>query len=174
MRTCPDLGEKLNLSHMTLGMFSEFYELNIGFEELNYVNISEEIADMFWYLSNYCNFRDIQLTNDFKVVDFSDMALLTYLSTLQDYVKKYITYDKPINREKELMAINYIKNSLYTLALELGTDIPTALENNINKLLIRFPNGFNNNDAVNRNLEKEFETLKNNIDGATNNNTESN
>ena len=60
-RTCSDLGEKLNLAHMVLGICSEEEELYRAFVKNDLVNIQEEQADKFWYLANYCNFRNYNL-----------------------------------------------------------------------------------------------------------------
>ena len=56
-RTCSDLGEKLNLAHMVLGMWSEFEEYIQAKENNDKINQSEECSDIMWYIANYCTYR---------------------------------------------------------------------------------------------------------------------
>lgn len=66
-RTCPDLGsEAINLSHMVLGICSEYSEYLLAESNKDDVNLKEEIADKFWYISNYCNFRNHSLSELWK------------------------------------------------------------------------------------------------------------
>ena len=83
------------------------------------------------------------------------------MSILQDMVKKYIAYNKEINVDKEGTILKYI---LYYIKEMYGEiDIHTSLNNNINKLKIRFPEGFKETHAINRNTDKELIELSKNI-----------
>ena len=58
-RTCASLGdEKLDLAHMVLGIISEQEELLQALVNGDEVNQREEMADICWYLANYCTFRN--------------------------------------------------------------------------------------------------------------------
>lgn len=177
-RTNADLGsEKLNLAHMVLGIFSEWNELNHAIINDDKVNISEEIADHFWYLANYCTLRGIdleKLVEDYNLdlaaalLNEHEMPLLSSLYTnnlskLQDIVKKYVAYNKSIDTKKEISCIQLIFLYLCCYTYRYKIDVNQALENNINKLKVRFPDKFTEELANNRDLETERETLSKNV-----------
>jgi len=155
-RTCPSLGsEKLDLAHMVLGIFSEYEEYYNAIDE---VNKSEECSDMYWYVANYCTFRGYNLEGIGYVKGVSKDTFDIHLSRLQDYVKKYIAYNKPMDLKKELYALSgicYWINQMYE-----DMNIPNSLQNNINKLKVRFPQSFNEELAKNRDLVSERKELE--------------
>ena len=162
-RTIGDLGEKMNLAHMVLGIGSETEELYKAFINDDKINILEEICDKFWYIANYCTFRGYNLAelyikrNEFKQEAWElncEVEVIKY-SMLQDCVKKYIAYNKPINKEIEENALKGILWSLEEVAFSENVNLFKGLENNINKLKVRFPDKFNEELALNRDLQKE-------------------
>lgn len=166
-RTMADLGSlELNLSHMVLGIVSENEEYLKAVIEDDVVGTKEEIADHFWYIANYCNLRkyDMQEIYDNFNADSIDEwelegpVLDIYISRLSDYVKKFIAYGKPIDEELEKKALGVI---MEMLILECGDFVlEVDLQKNIDKLKARFPNKFNTNDALNRDIEKERKILE--------------
>lgn len=167
-RTCASLGdEKLDLSHMILGIISEQEELLQAIVKEDEVNQREEMADICWYLANYCTFRDYnfyKLVEEYQYgfeLDDWEKGVYTfdvYTSKLADYVKKYIAYGKPIDRELEERALGGI---IYSFQFEdCNFDFSVDLERNINKLMIRFPEKFTVDCALNRNLKEEREVLE--------------
>ena len=163
-RTCPTLGsDKLDLAHMVLGICSENEEVLKAIVHKDTVGIGEEIADQFWYIANYCTFRGFDLQElynnrlEFTTEDWEEEVSIedVKLSKLQDYVKKYIAYNKPLNKELEE---NCIKGLLFGLMDDVdysGLDLSNILDNNIAKLKVRFPEKFTEENALNRNLEAE-------------------
>ena len=163
-RTCVDLGDlKLNLSHMVLGIISELEEYNKAMVEGDMVNAREELADMCWYLANYCNFRGFDLDDiignpnslSFDLEDWEEEVSLffTFSSRLSDYVKKHIAYNKPLDDELEKKAIEAIA---YSLTLDDNYfDFEVDLKKNIDKLKQRYPEKFTEENALNRDLKAE-------------------
>lgn len=159
-RTCSDLGEKLNLAHMVLGMWSEFEEYIQAKENNDKINQSEECSDIMWYIANYCTYRGYDLTVLWENTNYNGKSYILNISTLQDYIKKYIAYDKSIDEYKET---NLISSILYNLKLMYGTlSIEESLERNIAKLKARFSDKFTQEAALNRNLELERKILEGN------------
>jgi hypothetical protein len=148
-RTCPDLGgDRINLPHMVLGMGSEMVELYTAISKDDKVNISEEIADIFWYLGNYCTFRNYRLPYFYFSMDYVVESMSIYdvfndlflqISELQDIVKKNMAYGKEINTDIEEIILKHIVEILCLMASNLEIDVVKSLENNINKLKIRYP-----------------------------------
>lgn len=170
-RTCPSLGsDKLDLAHMTLGIFSEYEEYA---NATDLVNASEESIDAMWYVANYCTFRGYSLeeleTEEsifvhkyFKEQIYvrNNDTFFQIISRLQDFVKKYIAYNKPIDTIKEQVClvhiINYIKSTF-----ENQEEFEKGLFRNIEKLKVRYPaDKFTEENALNRNLEEERKVLE--------------
>lgn len=158
-RTCPTLGsDKLDLAHMVLGIFSEFEEFAQAVNNNDIFNKSEECSDMMWYISNYCTFRFINLELMWNEKFYNKQPFIVNVSVLQDYIKKYIAYNRQINSEKEeeiLKAILYNVSQMYGII-----DVEKSLQNNIDKLRVRFPDKFSEELANNRNLTLEREKLE--------------
>ena len=157
-RTCPSLGsEKLDLAHMMLGIHSEYVEF---VEATDKVNRGEELADMYWYFANYCTFRGYDLAFfDLKFAMHSK-AITKVTSLLQDVVKKYIAYNRVIDKEVEQKLLVDLMVTLKWVASEWGLKVEDILEKNINKLKVRFPDKFTEEAANNRDLEAERKTLE--------------
>ena len=169
-RTMASLGnDKLDLSHCILGMVSELEEYVIAVDNHDVTNISEEIIDVNFYVVNYMTMRNIILAdmdfdydkyyNGFKIADSKSLynSLVFDISKLSDLVKKYIAYNKEIDRDKEYRIITNIITCLYLLCKSHGIDMEKAMKNNVDKLLVRFPleEGFSDNRANNRDLKSE-------------------
>ena len=163
-RTSVDLGDlKLNLSHMVLGIISELEEYNKAMVEGDMVNAREELADMCWYLANYCNFRGFDLEDiignpnslsfDLEKWEENVPLFFTFSSRLSDYVKKYIAYNKPLDEKLEKKTIEAIA---YSLTLDDNYfDFEVDLKKNIDKLKQRYPEKFTEENALNRDLKAE-------------------
>lgn len=179
-RTCPTLPEFngnsviLDSIHMTLGMFSEVYELNGHTDK---VNLAEEITDILWYACNYANKRDIDLhsyiavysegpTGEDSEAQYKNCLnqLINSISELQDYDKKEFAYGKTKEgvEQKRSFLINKIIFDLDGLYFYSDINSGDAMQNNIDKLIARFPieTGFTKEAANNRDLEAERKELE--------------
>lgn len=155
-RTCPTLGsEKLDLTHMVLGIHSEYNEWITATDE---VNESEELADMLWYLANYCTFRNYSFERLFDVELSNTLGITFNSSKLQDLVKKYIAYNKEISISDESALLENLAFNIKKLYGE--TNMYRSLQNNIDKLKIRFPEKFDEELAKNRDLVSERKELE--------------
>jgi len=170
-RTCLSLGsDKLDLAHMVLGIGSETEELYKAMLTNDDVNILEEIIDKIWYIANYCTFRGYSLEELYNErSSFTDEPWeanteveIIKFSKLQDYVKKYIAYNKPINTDLEKNALKGILWSLDEVLNQAELDLETGLDRNIAKLKARFPEKFTEEAALNRDLTKERAILEGN------------
>lgn len=171
-RTCPSLGsEKLDLAHMVLGIHSELAEWFDAEDKEDKINIAEELIDQIWYLSNYCTFRNINLqelfdktvnNDEFLSQEWQFVKLEWFTSNLQDLIKKYIAYNKPIDSEKEFLYLGGIFTVIFNEFVGNGITFEEGLERNIAKLKARFPDRFTEEAALNRNLEKERKILEGN------------
>jgi NTP pyrophosphatase (non-canonical NTP hydrolase) len=90
-----------------------------------------------------------------SILFHSIIGLVTESGELMDNMKKHLFYKKDIdevNIDEELGDIYF-----YTVAalISRGKNLSDILEINMKKIFARFPNGFNEKDALNRNLDKE-------------------
>lgn len=172
-RTCPDLfpdqnaGSFLNAAHMIYGMISEIPELLDAFYKQDQVNVGEELSDQNWYLANYCNFNNIKL-QDLVIVDgVKDIPgrtyvekIVYYIGELADLEKKELAYKKSFSAEKQ---IDILQNLFYWICSayrDSKINIYESLEKNINKLKVRFPEKFETEKALNRDLDAERKVLE--------------
>ena len=100
-RTCKNLeSDKLNLSHMLLGILSEIPELLTAIRKKDKTNLGEELGDICWYLSNYCTFRQLDF-NKIKIKGKQNKPNLNFMMkkvlNYTDIIKKYIAYNKDID-----------------------------------------------------------------------------
>ena len=167
-RTFPDLGSKqLNILHVILGLNSEFNEL---YEATDDVNRGEEISDIAWYLSNYCNTENIDL---WRIFEFRPQLyyfipknddyipqLQVAISKLTDLVKKNFAYKKELNRVDIINAVELVGQRLNDCYAYYNINPFESIYKNIEKLKIRFPGKFTEENANNRNLNAEYEALK--------------
>ncbi len=164
-RTLSDLGSlKLNLSHMAMGMSSEINELSTAIRQNDKVNIGEELADICWYAGNLSTMIGIGDINDeitFKEDD--NRTLEDFISLCNNTIKRYVAYDKTIDGGEEIwlqMYIDAIFKNIEILCLLYDLNFEQILENNIDKLKIRFPDKFTTTDALNRDLIAEYKELE--------------
>lgn len=164
VRTCKVYEDNnMNLLHMAVGLHSEYNELGDAILKEDKVNIGEEIADHMWYLAVYCHFASLP----FDVVVFWDEVPVTdHLSMLTshfvDVVKKKAIYGNrdPKVWDLERKLITNVISKLFTIAYAFDLDMSKLLENNIEKLKVRFPEKYTDLSANVRDLDAEYEQLK--------------
>lgn len=155
-RTCPSLGsDKLDLCHMVLGMYSELEEYMNATDD---VNRSEECSDINWYLANYCTFRGYSLDDLYNEELYNGFSFVINVAKLQDLIKKYIAYGKDINTVVEIELLESIAHNI--MHMYRGIDIFRSLQNNIDKLKVRYPEKFTEECAINRDLVAERAELE--------------
>lgn len=183
-RTMSDKGFSMNMLHASLGIVTETAELLDAYKKhifydkpLDLVNIQEEIGDIFWYLaiplrslekrrmdicinqfnleferyeSKYPNQKG-NLTDLLIHLHFRIVALSKSLNFAYDEKKEYcfMTND-----------LFLVFESISLLCNQLKLDIKEILQININKLAKRYPDKFDSNLALNRDLKAEREVLE--------------
>lgn len=133
-----------------IGELADIFKKNLAYgKPMDYVNLGEELADVCWYVVNLNRFNNIfYLENDkpmyFSMGPLSNDDILSYLLNYQN---------DPYN----------VLNAMFNIAesfSDYGIEFYKCLENNINKLKIRFPDKFDSEKALNRDLESERKELE--------------
>ena len=155
---------KSDLAHMVLGICTEISELEEAVHKGDTVGIGEELADMQWYISNYNNLlnREYVQNDSLNTDDISTLINLLYsqCSLLQDLVKKYLAYNKPINSITETSLLDNIDSTILSIYNKYGISVSECMEKNINKLKERYPEKFDEDCAINRNIIEERRILE--------------
>ena len=90
----------------------------------------------------------------------SNMGLVTEVGELMDALKKWAIYGREMDRAN---VVEEVGDILWYISLALkavDSDFEDAMERNINKLTVRYPNKFTEEKALNRNLEEERKVLE--------------
>lgn len=96
-RTLPELSTQTDdINHMLLGMLTEIGELADIFKknqaygkEIDWINASEEVADIMWYLVNFCSITGINL----------ESALNRNIEKLKTRYPDKFSSEKALNRD---------------------------------------------------------------------------
>lgn len=154
-RTCPELGSlEKNLLHMEVGIFTEMGEILDIFKkwlaygkEIDKVHLGEELADVCWYEVNMDRMQGNIYAED------SHVKLPILCSPVENEVLMYyIIYYTQSSRSPLQLA--------YEICFNFDLDFYKILENNINKLRVRFPDKFDATKALNRDLKSERKELE--------------
>ena len=191
-RTLPSLGEKyrlpedlgiaIDLAHMALGVASELSELEecLGNSNFDKVNLGEELGDKMWYGVNWANILGIKL--DFieiislwnKTTYDATREVIIYGGQLADIAKRFLAYGASLEdqEKKRMKADNFLTNeeilynylaSIYEVCDIYSLNIEEIMGRNITKLYVRYPEKFNEDQALVRNLEEERKALEGNV-----------
>lgn len=161
-RTLVDKGIDMNKAHMVIGITGEINELVDAVYKGDIYNIQEEYIDKVWFASNVATMYGIDVsTRPSIVIEELDMLTLIYsISVLADLVKKDIIYGKDPDIAKIAETVHTIIEFISRKFKRNSWNLEQALQNNINKLRVRFPDKFTEELANNRDLEAERRELE--------------
>lgn len=156
--------------HGAIGIVTEMQELLIAVlspkSDAVVVNIGEEICDAKWYMAIFEREFGVEFSHEHKLnlssISPLDKTIELLKSSIEilDMYKKFMFYKRPVDHGKLLSLLSFINDSLNDLCYLYGLNILELESNNINKLYVRFPEKFTTENAITRDLEKEFEALK--------------
>lgn len=174
-RTNKDAGSILmNSIHMTTGMVTELGEImeciyfKLPHQTVDEINLKEEAGDLFWYCGNFANFWGYRLTEvsfRHKAYYFTSgvdplIQLTIRIAILQDFDKKELAYSKAKNQDKVKEAFFDILKAVSDFCLFYGIIPEQAMQLNIDKLRVRYPEKFSEESAIDRDLVKERKVLE--------------
>lgn len=155
--------------HYAIGICTEIGELveAIGKRSVDKVNIMEEIGDIFWYLAGFQRVYEFHLKEDdvdmrftYTSMEKCILDLVLYSNEILDIYKKYAYYGREINEKALITTCKTIFDICTSLLEGVGYSVHEAREINISKLMKRFPDKFNQQDANERDLESERKILE--------------
>lgn len=150
-RTMASLDSKqLDNLHLIMGIIDEEIEF------IDKPSITE-YGDIWWYLINYCRLNEIEV----KAVDYG----ISHNQCLMDMLgshKKELAYGKEIDWNLMTKTIQNYIFYLLNLAEKYDINVSEALEVNIKKLKVRFPDKFDAELAINKDEDEENKKIVNN------------
>lgn len=154
----------IRLLHGVLGVVSEIEELTYAISQGDRVNIGEEICDILWYTSILSDVVGINLDVNFPVhkevsLQYELEVIMNTSSKMADMIKKTIFYGKEYPLNDWQAAVTNIAISCHYLCKFFSLNVNELKRKNIAKLKERFPNKFSEEDAINRDVQKEREIL---------------
>ena len=167
-----------DLDHCALGLVTEVAEIVDQYKKhwfynkpLDMVNIKEEIGDILWYLAVGLNYLKAEMPQElFPVSNSMELTVKRALIRLNNKVASFFAftglYHDP-KQEEEGFAYDLfgLLNIVNHFCFIIGVDIIECADANIQKLMKRYPEGFTEFHAVNRDTENELshitqETIK--------------
>lgn len=104
-------------------------------------------------------YERVELVNTLRLLH-AGMGLATEAGEFVDMLKKHIFYGKPLD---VLNLVEELGDSCWYIAIAcdaLQVSFEDVMKKNISKLKARYPNKFTQEDALNRDLKRERETLE--------------
>jgi len=144
--------------HGAMGICTEVIEFRTSFEEGDDKNVRQELGDIFWYIAETCRGIGITMNDlDFTLgVSMNSVdTLVEKAGELLDQAKRIVFYNTSIDKEKINDLLNILCTELQAIIDDYGYDLEELLDQNIQKLRIRFPHSFDAEKAVNRDVAKE-------------------
>lgn len=89
------------------------------------------------------------------------LGMITESAEFADMLKKHIFYGKPLDKVNLREEVGDLLWYCAMALRALDTDFETVMETNINKLKARYPQKFTEDEALNRDLDKERKILEN-------------
>ncbi len=151
IRTCKELSLHEHMSHMAMGISSEYFEYLMT---ENHEHTVEEIGDIMWYLACLADVLNIELTKPFVDVDYEyneiQDKLCGCVEKLISAIKKVVIYGKQLSKPDFDEMINNIVYWLYATCENESIDFDIVLKNNIDKLAKRYPEKYTDKAATER------------------------
>lgn len=156
----------LDYDHMVSGVATELLEeLVLAIKKKDTINIGEELADAEWYLCNLATHLGMRLADKYddilgRGIDHAE-NLLIHTGRLLDYHKKALAYGRDMPKKQVIKdSIEAILEAIQHTAATYGVNLPVMRGRVIAKLYKRYPDKFDADKAIIRDLGVERAVLE--------------
>jgi NTP pyrophosphatase (non-canonical NTP hydrolase) len=118
--------------------------------------LTKELGDVAWYAAEAMTVAGLDLASA-QVVEVVGggpghiaVELCVRCGLLADYLKKVVGHGHALDPEIVRDGVGKVLSLVQFLAADGGTDLPTVLRRNVEKLRARYPGGFSTADSVHR------------------------
>lgn len=154
------LTNNLQLSNFGLGICGELGEVTVILKSMSedVEKICDEVGDVFWYVANLCTFMDKDWRTLFpgrnKRLKLGDAALSAhqFASNVADIIKKTTAQEHPLNEPAVVEALEGVIAHLSSILVYYGLTPQEVCAYNHQKLLKRYPNGFEGERSTKREI----------------------
>ena len=157
-----ETGINEDIIHSILGIYTEFVELVEGLYINDEINIKEEIGDICWYVA--LGFSTLNINPKiFSEIEVNFETVLSEILVWIDKVKRTLFYKEKFDIkkfEKFLQKVQFVTEIITNELFENEISYSDILELNIKKLAKRYPDGFSEEKALKRDLDKERKILE--------------
>lgn len=168
LRTTNGMSQRELLVNCALGMSGETGEVILAMSSPGYNTeiVCEELGDCCWYMAVMADCIDVDLREIFPTgihilpKEKALIQLAKISGIIADIVKKSIFHNHELNMEKMKAALKEYFATIYTLSIIYGLTFKRIFETNIEKLKVRYPDGFDPDRSINRETSKKIYTVK--------------
>lgn len=143
--------------HCALGIAGEWAEVQVAFLQGNEIELEKEIGDIYWYIAVMAH--QLGLANQlsmYRRVQLADESVAAgSVGDLVEMVKKQFAYGKKYKPVDYLGALQNICDTLSQLIREMDFNSGNIWAKNIRKLKERYPEKFDADKAINRDVKAE-------------------
>nr|WP_321022980.1 nucleoside triphosphate pyrophosphohydrolase family protein [Clostridium neonatale] len=95
-------------------------------------------------------YAELSIDEMYSLIDAFKQEIEIETGEVIDIIKKYLYQGHELNKEHVTEELGDVMFYITNLATLLGIDMQDVLQNNVDKLLKRYPNGFEKEKSVNR------------------------
>ena len=159
--------------HLVLGIVGEFLSEVapiLAGGTINKKELTEELGDVMWYVACYAHINEIHLR---PYPSPPNDSVGKIIGDLAENTKKEWVYGKEFTHSNKEKYIQSIVFWIVHICNQFAIEFSELLALNIEKLATRFPDKFNETDAINKDVETEGKIFNlNNKQDGTNEETE--
>jgi len=167
-------GSIVDQLHCAIGIVTEIEELKYAWKgvqegsspyiepdtSMKNINAREELGDILWYIANLERLIETpEYDFNLKGVTYPLEILDSSAANLLDIYKKALYYNRIVKYADVTNLIYMIRTAADSLCYSNKWITEDIMDNNINKLRIRFPEKFTDEKANNRNIKEEYKAL---------------
>lgn len=156
-RTFVDLGsQEKNYRHMELGVFGEIGEVleiikkNFAYgKDIDEAKLKLELGDIMWYLANLFSMNNINLNSMLFPTEKWTRSFVTDKLLFTDVLQQFSQHNYP-----------YLVMFVMNICNAFNLKFDSVLEDNINKLKVRYPESFDSNKAIDKDEAEELKVVE--------------
>jgi len=146
----PIIDSNLKIIHYLLGMGGEYFSEVFTPDVMdNKEKLVKEYGDFMWYFAGYLRCKELSIT-PITTPGKYNLSTSQALGSIFELEKKRMYYDKVIDTNQLQNLLNTVYYNVEATLQEVGLSLEECLQINIDKLKLRYPEGFSNEAAINK------------------------
>lgn len=109
-----------------------------------------EAGDVMWYIAEIAEGLGVTIADIAAVEEYSGIEIYNEAAQIADAVKKYAYQGHAIEKYDIMVGLNAIMSTITRRMIDFGYSIDDILRGNVEKLLKRYPDGFDAERSIHR------------------------